>query len=262
MTALGLLERVRGWFGGGNGHGRAKRSSSVPPQEGAAYLAGGKAQAAGAAFDAGDSQGAAASPGASAFAKASPDRPAAGSKAVSDLDPRPSALEPRPSALDPPNPAWMQSLDDLPVRVAESAAERATATRALEQVAEELQGHRQTTRVLAAAIRRLPDIATHHAELTRETNQILERQSAALESMLDGLAALRAAFNTVEESSRRHLKAIALLESSHRQILFEYQTMFLRSHRLVGILAAVAVILAAAALGGLAYVAYMVFPAA
>jgi hypothetical protein len=156
----------------------------------------------------------------------------------------------------------MQSLEDLPVRVAESAAERATATRALEQVAEELQGHRQTTRVLAAAIRRLPDIATHHAELTRETNQILERQSAALESMLDGLAALRAAFNTVEESSRRHLKAIALLESSHRQILFEYQTMFLRSHRLVGILAAVAVILAAAALGGLAYVTYLVFLAA
>jgi len=173
----------------------------------------------------------------------------------------PSAIR-HPPSLDPLDPAWMQSLEDLPVRVAESAAERAAATRALEQVAEELQGHRQTTRVLAAAIRRLPDIATHHAELTRETNQILERQSAALESMLDGLAALRAAFNTVEESSRRHLKAIALLESSHRQILFEYQTMFLRSHRLVGYVAAVAVILAGTALGGLAYVAYMVFLAA
>jgi hypothetical protein len=240
MTALGLLERVKGWFGGkdeagGNGRARPKRPASGPPQEGAAYLAGGKAQAATTVL------GAAASP------------------AVSDLDPRPPTLEPRPSALDPLDPAWMQSLEDLPVRAAESAAERAAATRALEQVAEELQGHRQTTRVLAAAIRRLPDIATNHVELTRETNQILQRQSAALESMLDGQAALQAAFNTVEESSRRHLKAITLLESSHRQILFEYQTMFLRSHRLVGILAAIAVILAAGALGAAAYIGWHVF---
>ncbi|MBE3097691.1 MAG: hypothetical protein IMZ55_16245 [Acidobacteria bacterium] len=235
MTALGLLERVKGWFGGTDG-GNGKRAV-------AAYLA---------------------RPAPEAVAKARADEekeyPAAAAGSESPSNP-PSAIR-HPQSLDPLDPAWMQSLEDLPVRVAESAAERAAATRALEQVAEELQGHRQTTRVLTAAIRRLPDIATHHAELTRETNQILERQSAALESMLDGLAALRAAFNTVEESSRRHLKAIALLESSHRQILFEYQTMFLRSHRLVGYVAAVAVILAAGAIGGLAYVAYMVFLAA
>ncbi|MCX5674007.1 MAG: hypothetical protein NTX87_03270 [Planctomycetota bacterium] len=235
MTALGLLERVRGWFGGkdeagGNGKRAVAEYLARPASEAVA-----KARA--------DEE------------KEYPAATAAGSESPSNP---PSAIR-HPPSLDPLDPAWMQSLEDLPVRAAESAAERAAATRALEQVAEELQGHRQTTRVLAAAIRRLPDIATHHAELTRETNQILERQSAALESMLDGLAALRAAFNTVEESSRRHLKAIALLESSHRQILFEYQTMFLRSHRLVGILAAVAVILATGALGAVAYVGWHVF---
>lgn len=244
MTALGLLERVKGWFGGkdeagGNGKRVVAEYLARPAPEAVA-----KARA--------DEE------------KEYPAAAAAGSESPSNppgVYPPGRAIR-HPPSLDPLDPAWMQSLEDLPVRAAESAAERAAATRALEQVAEELQGHRQTTRVLAAAIRRLPDIATNHAELTRETNQILERQSAALESMLDGQAALQAAFNTVEESSRRHLKAIALLESSHRQILFEYQTMFLRSHRLVGILAAVAVILAAAALGGLAYVAWTVSGAA
>jgi len=250
MTALGLLERVKGWFAGtdgGNGHSSHRRRSL------------------GAAENADDDALPAASGAIAAVAAATAHReprngaaphaaPAAGSGDAASPDPR-------PSALDPLDPEWMQSLEQLPRRIAENAADSAAGVRSLEQIAGELEGHRQATRAIAAGVKRLPDLALAQGELARETNKLLERQSLVLESMLDGITDLRSAFKTNEESSRRHLKAIAVLETSHRQILFEYQTMFLRTHRRLGYLAAAAALLAAGALGGVAYVAWYVFAA-
>ena len=184
---------------------------------------------------------------------------AAGNVPLGRLPPEPNMPAPTAPAsrLDPLDPAWMSALEELPARIAESVAERAAGTESLERIAGEMEGHRQATRAIAAAVRRLPDLAASHVEATRETNKLLGRQALVLESMLDGLTGLRAALKTVEESSRRNLKAIGVLESSHRQILFEYQTMFLRAHRRLGWLASVAVILAAGAIAALAYVAWM-----
>ena len=247
MTALGLLERVRGWFGGsngGNGHGRPKSAELAPPQEAESYLARSDARAAAEADDA-DTFGAEGT---------CPSAHAAGANDDASL-----AIQ--APALDPLDPEWMQSLEDLPRRIASTAADSAAGVRSLEQIAGELEGHRQATRAITASMKRLPDLALAQGELARETNKLLERQSLVLESMLDGITDLRSAFKTNEESSRRHLKAIAVLETSHRQILFEYQTMFLRAHRRLGYLAAAAALLAAGALGGVAYVAWYVFAA-
>jgi hypothetical protein len=247
MTALGLLERVKGWFAGtdgGNGNSSHRRRSlgAAESADADALPAASGAIAAVAARAPRETSDGATSPAASA--------------AGSD-----DALSPdvRPSALDPLDPEWMQSLEQLPRRMAENAADSAAGVRSLEQIAGELEGHRQATRAIAAGVKRLPDLALAQGELARETNKLLERQSLVLESMLDGITDLRSAFKTNEESSRRHLKAIAVLETSHRQILFEYQTMFLRTHRRLGYLAAAAALLAAGALGGVAYVAWYVF---
>jgi len=256
MTALGLLERVKGWFAGtdgGNGNSSHRRRSLGAAESADAdalpAVSGAIAAVAAAQKEPGD---VCTSPAASAFAKATADRP--------ETDPGDAASpDPRPSALDPIDPEWMQSLEQLPRRMAETAAGSAAGLRSLEQIAGELEGHRQATRAIAAGVKRLPDLALAQGELARETNKLLERQSLVLESMLDGITDLRSAFKTNEESSRRHLKAIAVLETSHRQILFEYQTMFLRTHRRLGYLAAAAVLLAAGALGGVAYVAWYVF---
>jgi hypothetical protein len=242
MTALGLLERVKGWFGGtSGGNGRSHRRSWAGPAE-----------------STGDDALPSAS-GAVAAVAARQREPGDGcaSPAASEAGPN-DAGSPAPH-LDPLDPEWMQSLEELPRRIAETAAGSAAGIRSLEQIAGELEGHRQATRAIAASMKRLPDLALAQGELARETNKLMERQSLVLESMLDGITDLRSAFKTTEESSRRHLKAIAVLETSHRQILFEYQTMFLRTHRRLGYLAAAAAMLAAGALGGVAYVAWYVF---
>jgi hypothetical protein len=242
MTALGLLERVKGWFGGtSGGNGRSHRRPGTGPAE-----------------NTGDDALPSAS-GAIAAVAAAQRKPGDGctSPAASDAGPN-DAGSPAPH-LDPLDPEWMQSLEELPRRIAETAAGSAAGIRSLEHIAGELEGHRQATRAIAASMKRLPDLALAQGELARETNKLMERQSLVLESMLDGITDLRSAFKTTEESSRRHLKAIAILETSHRQILFEYQTMFLRTHRRLGYLAAAAAMLAAGALGGVAYVAWYVF---
>ncbi|MBM4018633.1 MAG: hypothetical protein FJ288_09955 [Planctomycetes bacterium] len=267
MTAAQILDRVRFWFGktgGGNGGrgaaGLTQRGALGPREKSAAaYLAGCGTPAA-----APETAGApprdravGASPLAGyAGSDCTDSRAPATSQSLLESD-SPSALAPRHPALDPLDPPWIESLEGLTEQIAASAADRAAAARALENIAGELDGHRQAARTLAAAMQRLPDIAAGQADLARETNKLLERQAFVLESIVDALAALRAAFGNIEESSRRNLKAIAMLESSHRQILFEYQTMFLRSHRLVGYLAAAAAMLAAGALGAAAYVAWM-----
>jgi len=241
MTALGLLERVKGWFGGANGdggHSPHKRPWAEPAES------------------AGDDAPASASGAIAAVAAANAQR---GSCDEVTSPAASAAGSSSSTTLDPLDPEWMQSLEELPRRIAESAAGNAAGLRSLEQIAGELEGHRQATRAIAATIKRMPDLALAQGELAREANKILERQSLVLEAMLDGITDLRSAFKTTEESSRRHLKAIAVLETSHRQILFEYQTMFLRTHRRLGYMAAAAAMLAAGALGGVAYVVWYVF---
>ena len=242
MTALGLLERVKGWFGGTSGsNGRSHRRPWAGPAE-----------------NTGDDALPSAS-GAVAAVAAAQREPGDGCTSPAASEAGPNDAGSAAPHLDPLDPEWMQSLEELPRRIAETAAGSAAGIRSLEHIAGELEGHRQATRAIAASMKRLPDLALAQGELARETNKLLERQSLVLESMLDGITDLRSAFKTTEESSRRHLKAIAVLETSHRQILFEYQTMFLRTHRRLGYLAAAAAMLAAGALGGVAYVAWYVF---
>jgi hypothetical protein len=253
---IGFLERMKRWFSSKRGHsaapGAPKRCSLGPAEVDAGLALTGAGAAA-----AGIARASLASPEPAEGPSASLDNRAAG------VSPRvlcpTDADAPAPaSRLDPLDPAWMSALEELPARIAESVAERAAGTESLERIAGEMEGHRQATRAIAAAVRRLPDLAATHVETARETNKLLGRQALVLESMLDGLTGLRAALKTVEESSRRNLKAIGVLESSHRQILFEYQTMFLRAHRRLGFLASTAIMLAAGAVAALAYVAWMV----
>jgi hypothetical protein len=158
-----------------------------------------------------------------------------------------------PARLDPLDPAWMKSFETLPARLTESAAHAAAGARSLENIGAELEGHRLATRTIADSVRRLPDMAAHQADLARQANKTLERQALVLESTLDGITDLRAAFRSVEESSRRHLKAIAQLEYGHRQILFEYQEMLLKVQRRLARLAFLGVILGALALAGVGF---------
>jgi hypothetical protein len=160
---------------------------------------------------------------------------------------------PMQTHLDLLDPPWMQSLEELPRRIAASVTEAAGSARALGLMAGELSGHRQTSRVVMDAVRRLPDLAINQAELTREAIKSLDRQTLVMESMLDGVTALRSAFRTIEESSRRHVLAISQLEMCHRQVLLEYQGMLLKSQRRLAWMAFVATALGAAALGGVAY---------
>lgn len=150
---------------------------------------------------------------------------------------------PAKTCLDPLDPEWIQAMPSL------------------EEIGRELDGHRRTNRTIMDAVQQLPDLASNQADLTTETNKVLERQSALLESILDSLVSLRSAFRTVDESSRRHAAVLGQLEASHRQILLGYQAMLLRAHRRLGRLAAMAVLVAAAALGGVACVAYLVLVA-
>jgi len=50
---------------------------------------------------------------------------------------------------------------------------------------------------------------------------------------------------------------IARLETAHREVLETYQTLVLRTHRRLGRLAMLAVLLASAAIGAVAYVLWL-----
>ena len=275
MNDLGLLERMKRWFSGkGRGADAAPASAkrcTLGPAHGDSSLGltGAGAAVAGIAAGSRHAQGRVTYPApaeagsttnaaGSTTAEAGSTPAAAGMSGDSAFDAQPMTPEAHAAPLDPIDPEWMQSLEELPQRIAESVAESAAGTEALEQIGRELEGHRQTHRAIAGAVRRLPDMAAGQAELTRQTNAALDRQALVLESMLDGITGLRAAFKTVEESSRRHLRAIAQLEAGHRQVLFEYQTLLLATHTRLTRLAALGVILAAAALGGVGYAIYLV----
>jgi len=251
MSRLGLWNRVRSWFGGkvdsaGASPSGGRRCTLGPAEAGARLgLVG----------------------GASSMATTTDDRvPEADATRTPDattrrLPPLPLAAgpAPTPARLDPMDPDWMQSLDTLPERLAESSARTAAGTRALEEIAYELEGHRETGRALVESLRRMPTLAGNQLQLHEETNKILLRQSNLLESMFDGITAMRSAFRSVEESSKRSVLALGQLESCHRQILYEYQAMLLKAHRRLGLIALLAVTLAAAALAGVAYVAVAPF---
>jgi preprotein translocase subunit Sss1 len=68
---------------------------------------------------------------------------------------------------------------------------------------------------------------------------------------------MRGALKSVEESAQRHLVCIARLETAHREVLETYQALVLRTHRRLGRLAMLAVLLASAALGGVGYAIYL-----
>jgi hypothetical protein len=162
-------------------------------------------------------------------------------------------------SIDPLDPPWIEAIEALPDRIAQSAAESAAGVRRLELIAGELDGHRQAGRAIAGAVRQLPDLARNQAELTRETHALLERQTALMESTLDAVQALRVSFRSVDEGARRQLKAISELESAHREVLFEYQRMLEATHRRIGWMAAAGIVFAAGALGAVAYVLYLVW---
>lgn len=249
-----FVDRVRSWFGGkgdpGGATGPSAKRCMLEPVEAGARTAFERAGAATVAtattapvLDALDPFAEATSSQASSLTSAALARAGA--------DPAPSGAG--PTHLDPLDPPWMQSLEDLPRRLAESVTEAAGSARALHQMASELGGHRQTSRVVMDAVRRLPDLAANQAELTRDVVKALEREALLLESMYDGLTALRASFRTVEESSRRHVMALAQLEACHRQVLLEYQGMLIKAHRKLAWMAFAGIALGAAALGGVAY---------
>ena len=246
MSRLGLMDRVRSWFGGPKRRHAARNRSpawSAAPA-GRLLLAGAGASAAprptDCAFDGTES--------ASAGREAAPDAPAV-------------AAAPPPQAADPEREArqaeWVRLLDSLPERIAESLAASAAGGRALEHIGRELQGHRDATRTLAQSVARLPGLATDQAALTKRTHELLARQAHLAEAAVDGLTAMRAALGSVEESAQRHLVAIGELESSHREVLETYQRLVLRTHRRLGRLAALAVLMASASLGAVAYVLWL-----
>jgi hypothetical protein len=159
---------------------------------------------------------------------------------------------------DPVDPTWMAAMDELPQRIAEAAAHGAAGAQSLKTLAYELDGHRHNARAMLETLRRLPQIGAEQTDAALAANKLLERQLLILESMFDGITALRASFRTVDEASRRQILALSQLETCHRNVLMEYQTLLVRAHRRIAWIAAAGVVLGAAALGFAAYVALRV----
>jgi hypothetical protein len=145
--------------------------------------------------------------------------------------------------IDPLDPPWIERLVSLGA------------------VGRELEGHRETTEALLRAVRQLPELTSDQTDHVVQTNRLLERQNVLLSSMLDTLAGVGASMQTMEESGRRHLTAIGQLEASHRQVLYAYQDVLERAHRRLGRLATLATVLAAVAVGGVAWVLYLALAA-
>lgn len=232
MTRLALVDRVRSWFGG---KGRTAGISARPrPLASAA-----RTELALAANAVGGASAAADMP--QDVAAPQPVREPAAETASRIGTGARSA--PPTTCLDPLDPEWLQAVPSL------------------EEIGSELDGHRETNRTIMETVQRLPDLASNQADLTVETNKVLLGQTALLESILDSITSLRSAFQTINEGSRRQAVALAQLEAAHREVLLGYQTMLLKAHRRLGRLAALAILVAAAALGGTGYVAYLVLVA-
>ena len=218
MSGTQLLQRVRHWFGGGQARAAAPHADARPEVAG----------------DAARALVFAASGGAST-SRASP-------------VPRPALRAAERSA-----PTVLSLHDPMPSRPADPG-DRRPADAALASIAGELHGHRETARAIAHSVERLPDLAGSQVDLLRRGNQLLEREVHVSEGVLDELAALRGAFRGVEETSRRQLRCFTEIESTHREVLAEYQDLLVRQHRRLYRMTLAAVLLAAAALGGVMYV--------
>jgi hypothetical protein len=233
MSTLSWMSRVRAWF--------ATRHAEPAPAAPTAAWAGGTGTLAlvGTTVADGPAPAAGYAPaGASPrLAAEPPPRPAPPRRDKGNGNGR------RTPRIDPLDPPWTDHLE------------------ALDGLAGELQGHRETGAALLHAVRQLPELTSDQTDHIVQTNRLLQQQNTLLGSVLDNLAALRSTIQTMEESSRRNLTAIGQLEASHREILWGYQEMLQRSHRRLGRLAAAAAVLAALALGGAAYVAYVVLVA-
>jgi hypothetical protein len=260
MSGRGLFQRMRGWFGGKAAPAESpstvsKRYSLGPVDSSAAIaMVGSGAAATGiSAPRMPETIEGALSPETEVSPSVLVDEQQANAEVE---EPGSSALPTSPvagsSRLDPLDPVWMRSMDELPARMAESALKAAAGLRCLENIGAELEGHRQNARAMTEALKRLPEIAGQQTDLSRQMNRTLERQALVLESSLDALSELRAAFKGVEETSRRQVMAISQLEQGHREILHEYQDILVRSNRRLARLAMIAVVLGVAALVGVA----------
>jgi len=235
MSRLTLVDRVKSWFG--VAHVKRPRRAGAKP-----WAAASTAPAAGLLLAGAGGSATAAPPISSAF-DGRPAAPAAGgpgaqtTAVATETGKAPDAQRPEP------NPEWIRLLNTLPERIAESLAASAAGAKALEKIGRELEGHRDATRSLAESVRQLPDLATDQTAVTKRTNDLLEQQTRLAEATV--------------ESAQRHLVCIARLETAHREVLETYQTLVLRTHRRLGRLAMLAVLLASAALGGVGYAIYL-----
>jgi len=234
MSRHGWMSRVRAWFGANHDAPRA-----AEPQTSWAAAGGGQLALVGAAI----AEDRAPAGETTAPAPTRPEQPGPALAPATPEAERPSSTDrqapPRPP-IDPIDPPWAEHLDSL------------------DGLGRELKNHRDTNQALLQTVRQLPELTSDQTDHIVRTNQLLERQNTLLGSILDTLAGLRASMQTMEESSRRHLTAIGGLEASHREVLWAYQKMLQKSHRRLGRLALLATLLAALALGGGAYVAYLV----
>jgi hypothetical protein len=249
MSQLNLVDRVKSWFG--VAHVERPRPAGVGPKP---WTAASTAPAAGLLLAGAGRNATVAPPTCSAFdgRLSAPAGPGAETTAVATEIDKASAVQ-RPE----PNPEWVRLLNTLPERIAESLAASAAGAKALEKIGRELEGHHDATRTLAESVRQLPDLATDQAAVTKRTNNLLEQQSRLAEATVDGLVGMRGALKSVEESAQRHLVCIARLETAHREVLETYQTLVLRTHRRLGRLAMLALVLASGAIGAVAYVLWL-----
>jgi len=247
-----MVDRVKSWFGVARLE-RPRRAGAKP------WTAASTAPAAGLLLAGAGGSATAAPPISSAFDPGAPGAaplaggPAADTTAVTTEETDKTSAVQRPE----PNPEWIRLLNTLPERIAESLAASAAGAKALDKIGRELEGHRDATRSLAESVRQLPDLATDQAAVTKRTNNLLEQQTRLAEATVDGLVGMRGALKSVEESAQRHLVCIARLETAHREVLETYQTLVLRTHRRLGRLAMLAVLLASGAIGAVAYVLWL-----
>jgi len=247
MAQLSLVDRMKSWFGAAR-HERQRRIGAPAQHAGLALVAVG-CNAGGGAAGAPKAGAAVADP----FPVSTRNDLSAAETPCAPPREAPSGSPKR----DAPDGEWVRALEALPERIAESVADGATGAKTLEKIGRELDGHRNTSRAVAEAIGRLPDLAGDQATLTRRTHEILEQQTHLAEAMVDGLTGLRAALKTVEESADRYLACIGQLEQCHRCVLEVYQSMLLKAHRRLGHVATAALLLAAIALGAAGYVVYL-----
>ena len=249
MSQQSLLDRVKSWFGVARVE-RPRRADTKP------WTGASTAPSAGLLLAGAGGSVPAAPPISSAFDSrpSAPlaDDPASETTAVAAETDKQSTLQ-RPE----PNPEWIRLLNSLPERIAESLAASAAGAKALETIGRELEGHRDAARTLAEAVRQLPELASDQTAVTKRTNDLLEQQTRLAEATVDGLAGMRGALKSVEESAQRHLVCIARLETAHREVLETYQALVLRTHRRLGRLAILAVLLASGAIGAVAYVLWL-----